>query len=118
MDSAYDFEEGMKVTEEILETFKDVDGIIACNDMVAISIYKVLHKKNISVPEQIQLIGFDGIFLADLLTPELTTIAQPIEEIGRKAAELIIHKEEHNTEENEFILPAKLIIRETTKIKQ
>lgn len=118
IDCDYDFYAGLTMTEELLERYPQVDGIVVCNDMVAISIYKVLHKKNISVPEQIQLIGFDGIFLADLLTPELTTIAQPIEEIGRKAAELIIHKEEHDTEENEFILPAKLIIRETTKIKQ
>ncbi len=113
VDCAYDFEQGMKVTEELLEQFKDVDGIIACNDMVAISAYKVLHKKGIKVPEQIQLIGFDDIALAKLMTPELTTISQPVEEIGAKAAELIILKDDEGRQE--YIFEAKLVERETTK---
>ncbi len=113
VDCAYDFDQGIKVTEELLESFKDVDGIIACNDMVAISAYKVLHKKGIKVPEQIQLIGFDDIALAKLMTPELTTISQPVEEIGAKAAELIILKDDNHKQE--YIFEAKLIERETTR---
>lgn len=113
IDCAYDFEQGMQVTEEILKRYKDVDGIIACNDMVAISAYKVLHKKGIRVPEDIQLIGFDDIALSKLMTPELTTISQPVEEIGAKAAELIILKDE--SEKQEYIFEAKLVERETTK---
>ncbi len=113
VDSAYDFDEGMKVTEELLEKFKDVDGIIACNDMVAISAYKVLHRKGIKVPEQIQLIGFDDIALAKLMTPELTTISQPVEDIGAKAAELIILRDEKAKQE--YVFEAKLVERETTK---
>lgn len=116
IDCDYDFDEGLVTTEELLLQYPNVDGVIACNDMVAISIYKVLHKKGIPVPEQIQIIGFDGLYLSGLLTPELTTVAQPIEEIGRKAAELIIYKDE-NQGENEFVLPAKLIMRETTRKK-
>ena len=54
----YDFNQGLAMTEELLEKYPDVDGIIACNDIVAISTYKVLYKKNISVPTQVQLIGF------------------------------------------------------------
>lgn len=112
----YDFNAGLVTTEGMLMRYPDVDGVIACNDMVAISIYKVLRKKGIKVPEQIQIIGFDGVYLSDLITPELTTVAQPIEEIGRKAAELIIHKDE-NQGEKEYVLPAKLIMRETTRQK-
>ncbi len=113
VDCAYDFEQGMRITEELLEQFKEVDGIIACNDMVAISAYKVLHKKGIKVPEQIQLIGFDDIALAKLMTPELTTISQPVDEIGAKAAELIILKDDEGKQE--YIFEAKLVERETTK---
>ncbi|MBQ8147961.1 MAG: LacI family DNA-binding transcriptional regulator [Lachnospiraceae bacterium] len=112
----YDFHEGLAISEQLLEKYPQVDGILACNDMVAISIYKVLHKRKIAVPEQIQVIGFDDIMLSSLMTPELTTIAQPIEEIGRKAAELIIHREEQG-EEREYVFPAKLVVRETTKGK-
>ena len=56
----YSFHEGLEMTQKLLEQFPDVDGIIACNDMVAISIYKVLCRRNIRVPEDIQLIGYDN----------------------------------------------------------
>ncbi|MBE5944637.1 MAG: LacI family transcriptional regulator [Lachnospiraceae bacterium] len=115
MDCDYDFEQGLIVTEKLLEQFKDVDGIIACNDMVAISVYKVLHKRGIKVPDQVQLIGFDDVQLARLLTPELTTIAQPIDDIGKKAAELIINKDKSNVDKQEYIFKGQLVKRETTK---
>lgn len=116
VDCDYDFEKGLEVTETILEKYPEVDGIIACNDIVAISVYRVLHSRNIRVPEDIQLIGYDNIRLARLVTPALTTIAQPIDEIGKKAAELIINHE-FNNDEKEFVFETKLIQRDTTRKK-
>lgn len=108
----YEFNEGLAVTEELLEKYPHTDGIIACNDMVAVSVYKVLHNKGIEVPDKIQIIGFDDIAMASLMTPELTTIAQPITEMGVKAARLIT---DCNKKNEEYIFPAQLIKRETTK---
>lgn len=109
----YSFEAGIKATEEMLEKYPEVDGIVACNDMVAISAYKILHQRGIEVPHQIQIIGYDNIQLTRFMTPEITTIAQPIEELGVKAVELVL---QHNkTNVKEYILQPKLIIRETTK---
>ena len=96
----------------------DVDGIIASNDMVAISIYKVLKKHNIEVPEQIQLIGFDDIDLSSIVTPELSTIKQFVKEIGKVATDIIIFNQNNSSEENNYIFPVKLVVRETTKPNQ
>lgn len=112
----YDFNAGLTAAEELLKRYPKVDGIIACNDMVAISIYKILHKKKIRVPEEVQLIGYDNVYISTLVSPELTTVAQPIEEIGVKAAELLIHKEENR--EKEFVFHAQLVVRETTMNKK
>ena len=57
----HDFNQGIAMTEKFLKEFPDVDGIIAWNDIVAISTYKVLHKRKIAVPDTVQLIGFDDI---------------------------------------------------------
>lgn len=113
----YDFQAGLTATERLLEQYPDTDGIVACNDMVAISAYKVLHKRGISVPDQIQIVGFDGIHLSGLLSPELTTVKQPIEEIGVKATELIVHRTAPH-EGAKFVYPPELVIRETTKRKE
>ena len=115
MECEYDFQAGMGMVEELLANYPDVDGIVACNDMVAISIYKVLFKKQIAVPEKIQIVGFDGIYLSTLITPELTTIAQPINEIGEKAAKLIMEKAERTDEKQEYVMNPFLVAGETTK---
>lgn len=113
----YDFQQGMVMTEKLLKRFPDVDGIIACNDIVAISIYKVLYRQNISVPDQIQLVGFDDISFSALLTPGLTTISQPIQEMAEKAVELIVNKELTGSTGEKFVFPVSLVIRQTTKKK-
>ena len=113
----YDFDRGLAMTEELLERFPDVDGIIACNDIVAISTYKILHSRNISVPEQIQLIGFDDVSFAALLSPELSTISQPIKAMAEKAVELIVNHKLADLTEDKLVFPVELVARQTTKKK-
>jgi len=115
VDCDYDFDAGLAMTEELLAQFPEVDGILACNDIVAISTYKILHKKSISVPDQIQLVGFDDIDLSSLMSPELTTVRQPIRAMAEKAMELIVHRSEEVKKGTEFVFPVSLITRETTK---
>ena len=114
----YDFEAGLSMTEELLERFPQVDGIVACNDMVAISVYKILHKRNIAVPDQIQLVGFDDIHLASLISPELTTIHQPIDAMGRRAVEVILNEDHLPKEGRRQSFPVSLVPRETTRSKE
>lgn len=117
VDCDYDFEAGLAMTEELLRIYPDVDGIIACNDVVALSTYKVLYRQNISVPDQVQLIGFDDIMWSNLFTPALTTISQPIQDIATKAVELIIDINNYEGKGAEIVYPVELIVRETTKKK-
>lgn len=111
----YDFDMGLAMTERLLQTYPDVDGIIACNDIVAISTYKILHKRKIAVPEQVQLIGFDNIHLATLMSPELTTIRQPIREMAEKAVALMMDKDNNDKKGARFVFPVTVCERETTK---
>ena len=113
----YDFQTGMEMTRELLESFPEVDGIIACDDVVAVSTYKVLHSKGVAVPEQVQLVGFDDIRLSSLVLPELTTIHQPIEEMAQLAVRLILEQKYPKKEGECIVLPVSLIVRQTTKPK-
>lgn len=115
IECGYEFEEGLDIMDDLLKQFPDADGIIACDDMVAVSAYKVLHNKGIRVPQQIQLMGYDNIAIASLMTPELTTIDQPVTEIGKKAVSIIAGEDGVG---KEFVLPVKLIKRETTSYKR
>ena len=98
----------------LLELHPDTDGIIAANDMVAISVYKELHRRGIRVPEDIQLIGFDNISLSSLFTPEITTIAQPIKKMGQEAVRMLTEYVAGAQINRNKVFDVKLIKRDTT----
>ena len=59
---------------------------------MAATYIKVLNENNLRVPEDVKVIGYDGIQDTDLFHPILTTIRQPVKEIGEKAVELVLKK--------------------------
>lgn len=117
VDSTYKYEDGGKAAEEVLRRYPDTDGIIACNDMTAVSVYKVLQKRGYRVPDDIQIIGFDGVKFGRFLTPELTTVAQPIKEMGKCAVQMILGTVKELPRDREMKFPVMLIKGETTKNK-
>lgn len=111
----YDYEDGRNAAKEAMEKYPDLDGIIASNDMVAMSVYKQLRKMGKKIPEEIQLIGFDDVNFGQVFTPELTTIHQPIREMGTVAAQIVERCVEGQSYEKRNVFDVKLIQRETTK---
>lgn len=118
VNSRYSYEAGMQSARELFQRFPDVDGILASTDMVVFSLYKIMSEQGRRVPDDVMIVGYDGVELSTLMTPALTTVEQPIEGIGRLAAKLIIDQVAHNKiEQRENVLPVSLKIRETTKQK-
>ncbi len=114
IDCEYNYEAGKEAAQELLKHFPETDGVIACNDMVAISVYKVLSKAGHRIPEDIQLVGFDDIKFSSLCTPEITTVSQPIHDMGTLAVDIIIRHVEGKEFQKENVLDVKLVERETT----
>ncbi|HEX2985802.1 MAG TPA: LacI family DNA-binding transcriptional regulator [Caproiciproducens sp.] len=114
--SQYSFREALQSSRELLDRYPDADGILASSDMVALSLYKVLCELGRRVPDDIMVMGYDGVELSGLMTPALSTVAQPIEQIGRLAAKLIIDQVVNHIDigQKEYILPVTLKIRQTT----
>lgn len=115
VDCSYDYEGGRKAAEELLRRFSKMDGVIASNDIVAMSIYKVLTKHGYRIPEDVQLIGFDDVKFSRLFSPELTTISQPIRQMGMMAAGIIIRHVEGVEYQRENLFDVTLVERETTR---
>ncbi len=118
VDCIYDYEAGLEATRELLKKYPRVDGIIACNDMVAISAYKILQKEGYKIPNDVQIIGFDDIKFSRLFTPEFTTIIQPIAEMGTLAAQIIIQNANGLPFQKENIFDVSLVERQTTRKKE
>lgn len=93
-----------------------IDGIFASSDVSAAGALKAAYSLGIKVPDQLQIVGYDGTMLASQLTPGLTTVAQDVYKIGALAARMLIKLiEGQEVTEQEIQIPAELIIRETTR---
>ena len=73
-----------------LEKRRDYTAVFAMSDMMAIGAARAIHEAGLRIPEDISLIGFDGIDLARYITPTIATIRQPGEELAAKSIELLV----------------------------
>ncbi|MBH5320482.1 LacI family DNA-binding transcriptional regulator [Paenibacillus sp. GSMTC-2017] len=111
----FDMQSSIEATKELFMNHPDVDGIFAANDIMAIGAIKVAHQLGKKVPEQIKIVGFDGITLSTVMTPELTTIVQPIYELGEKATIVLVNQmEQQPLEKTYYRLDVELIERNST----
>jgi LacI family transcriptional regulator len=111
-------ESGLYCMKELLLRDKDFTAVFAVTDELAIGAIRALKDEGISVPEGVSIIGFDGIELSNYLIPRLTTIRQPLEEIGEQAA-LTLHRRINGSYAGgDTVLPHKLIVRESTAAPQ
>ena len=77
---------------EFLSKHHDVDGVFAITDMFAAKYIESASKQGIRVPEDVKVIGYDGIQDHPYFHPVLSTIRQPVEEMARKAVSLLFKK--------------------------
>ena len=104
---------GMKATEEIINSSNTVDAIFYSSDVMALGGFKLLTRKGYKIPEDIAIMGYDNINISDLVEPELTTVAQPIYDMGKEACELLVGLIDGSRKEELVILKPKLVIRGT-----
>ncbi len=101
---------------EVLDEKIEIDSVFCGNDLIAVGVIKALNERKIRIPKEISIVGFDDVFLASVITPPLTTIKQPMYEIGYEGAkvlfELINNKEPLKVK---IELDTELIIRKSTK---
>lgn len=116
---AYDLEiSKVKIYVNHLLNLEDPpDAIFAVNDPTAIEAIQIIKKRGLKIPEEIAIIGFSNDYASALIAPSLSTVAQPISEIGMIAAQLLI--EQINRDASEWkavtkVLKTELILREST----
>lgn len=104
---------GMEATEKILSTVNELDAIFYSNDIMAMGGIKVLTRKGYNIPKDIGVMGFDNIQMAEFIEPELTTIAQPIYEMGKSSCELLVNHINGEVVEKQILFTPRLIVRGT-----
>lgn len=115
---SYDWFSGYKCTTELLRGVDPPTAIFAANDLMALGAMKAARERQLVIPHQLSLVGFDDVDMASLCTPQLTTVRQPKYELGTMGAEALVEqmlaiekKAAHQPET--VVLDTDLIIRES-----
>jgi LacI family transcriptional regulator len=116
IETDYGIENGATAFGQIMQSPKPPTVIICGNDVLAAGALKQADLLGIPVPDNVSITGFDDIELAQILTPQLTTVHVPHREMGRRAAELLIKMLKENSAPHNAKLGVHLQLRKTTSI--
>jgi LacI family transcriptional regulator len=111
---------GYIAAQKILAAKKPFTALFAFNDVSAIGAIRALHEIGLRVPEDVSVLGFDDVYAAAFYNPALTTIRQPLFEMGSLAAQTLLERVAKNQAKGNGQIPEtltvepKLIVRQST----
>ena len=126
VDPTSGFEEGKRLTAAMIERGVKFTAVLAFDDLTALGAIRALDQAGRRVPDDCSVIGFDDVPLAELSTPALTTIRQPMERMGSLAAESVLESLNSQETGGESAMPRgtlhllapELILRASTRKKE
>lgn len=108
----FEFSSGLPAMEKLLSLPQRPQAVFASNDAMAVGAYQALYNEGLRVPQDIAVIGYDDIHLAQFMTPPLTTIHQPKDSLGELAIDALLHRlKEPEAEPQVLVLTPELVVR-------
>ena len=112
----FEFEAGYRAMQQLLALEDKPEAVFTSNDAMAVGVYHALYQAGLSIPQDMAVIGYDDIELARYMSPPLTTVHQPKDELGELAIDTLLYRLEHpNTEPNVLVLTPELMVRESVR---
>ncbi|MTB63707.1 substrate-binding domain-containing protein [Streptococcus sp. zg-86] len=109
------FDNFLEQLEAFLEQHPQIDGIFAINDFTALEVMHILVKQGKRVPDDVQIIGYDGIRMAKEHEYLVSTIKQPLEQMAEEAVSILLSIIDHQTPSRQSVLPISYVEGKTTK---
>jgi DNA-binding LacI/PurR family transcriptional regulator len=112
---SFSLDGGRCAGHRIADVGRDIDGVVALTDVVAIGIMRGLHDRGMTVPDDVRVIGFDGIDQSEHCIPALSTVATDHRWMAARALDLVIsHIEDHAQPPVQYTAPFEIVRREST----
>ncbi|WP_315068826.1 LacI family DNA-binding transcriptional regulator [uncultured Clostridium sp.] len=111
----FGFMDGVEGMEELFKNNEKFTAVFAVSDDCAVGALSVAHKRGLKVPDDISIIGYDNTNIAEMSYPPLTTVAQPLYNMGEKSVEMLIKRISSNEKVESIIMPFEIIERETVR---
>lgn len=112
-DGDFRFSGGQDAMRRLLELPERPEAVFAANDLMALGAMEIAREGGLSVPQDLAIVGYDDIPIAAYTSPPLTTMAIPMQELGRVAAQVVLDhlKNPGKTRPVRRIFPARLVVR-------
>jgi LacI family transcriptional regulator len=108
----FEFQGGFSAMNSLLALEQPPHAVFTGNDAMAVGAYQALYQAGLKVPQDMAVVGYDDIELARYMTPPLTTIHQPKDELGELAVDVLIHRMAQPTlEQQRLFLTPELVVR-------
>ncbi|MCA8901267.1 MAG: LacI family DNA-binding transcriptional regulator [Hyphomonas sp.] len=116
MQGNYTYRSGLEAGEHFMSLPEPPDAIFASNDDMAAGVMAAVHRRGLRVPEDISVVGFDDTAIASAMWPQLTTVRQPIADMGYQAVNLlarVIGDTDGRRHEQNLVLDVAVVERDT-----
>lgn len=110
----FSFVSGVKTGRKLLSLEDRPTAIFASNDDMAAGVMQVAYEMGIAVPDQLSIVGFDDSSIARMVSPQITTIRQPIFEMTRDAVDMLLHQIENGETTRSRRISHQLIVRQSS----
>lgn len=107
-------DDGYRLTHDLLAAERPPTAIFAVSDVLAVGAMRALQDAGIHIGRDFPVMGFDGLGLGEYVQPQLTTIQQPIRQVGRLLVKLLLDAQQQKSPPEHIFLPPELIVRSST----
>ena len=111
----FSMENGYRTTKRLIESGEEFTAVYAMADVLAIGAIRALLESGLRVPEDVSVAGYDGIDVSGYISPSLTTIRQPVEDMAKNTVKLLFDIIAGKKEHQHITFAGELLVRESTK---
>ena len=112
----FSFQSGKAHMKKLIDSDEEITAVFAASDDMAIGVISAAYERCISVPKELSVIGYDNTKVAEMSNPPLTTIAQPLYEMGTEGMKLLIRYIETHEKQSSVVMTFKLIERRSVGV--
>jgi len=111
----FTFDEGYRAAKALLERNPDFTALFAMSDVMALGAIRALADSGKRVPEDVSVLGFDGLQIGEYTLPRLSTVAQSVEQLAEQSMDLLLRSIEDGAQARHEVVPIRLLLRESVR---
>lgn len=111
----YSYQDGYNATQQLISSGRSFTALFAVADVMAIGAIRALHNNGLRVPQDVSVMGFDGLPLGSFMVPQLSTVIQSARVMAQRSVEILIDRIKHGGEACHESVPYALCQRESTR---